>query len=315
METMKKEATRFGFYEGLVKLAEKHSNVYALDADLSKTTGSVAFLKAFPERYIDVGIAEQNMVGISAGLSRTGLVPFCSSMAVFAAGRAFEIIRNSVCYPNLNVKIIGSHGGITAAGDGGTHQCIEDIGIMRTLPRITVLQPCDSNQARQMAQIMYDINGPVYLRTSREPVCNITSLDDKVELGKAQTIKKGKNVAIIATGMMTVLAWEALSLLEKEGVDATLINIHTIKPFDSSSIIDVARNNNGKVLVCEEGNHICGLTEAVASALVEENNIKLGFVAINDEFGQSGQTAELLEKYGITKENIAKKAMELVKQR
>ena len=315
MDTVKKEATRFGFYQGLVELGEKHSDVYALDADLAKTTGSVAFLKAFPERYIDVGIAEQNMVGISAGLCRTGLVPFCSSMAVFAAGRAFEIIRNSVCYPHLNVKIIGSHGGITAAGDGGTHQCVEDIGIMRSLPGMVVLQPCDSNQARQMAQVMYDIKGPVYLRTSREPVINVTSPDDKVIFGKAQTLREGKDLVIVSTGMMTVLAYEALEILEKEGIKAELINIHTIKPLDTESVINAAHKCGGRVLVCEEANSVCGLTEAVAAALVEENGIKFSSVAINDRFGESGATKELLEKYGITKENIADKAMELVKRK
>ncbi len=315
MDIVHKEATRFGFYEGLVELAEAHSDVYALDADLAKTTGSAAFRKAFPERYIDVGIAEQNMVGVSAGLSRTGLVPFCSSMAVFAAGRAFEIIRNSVCYPHLNVKIIGSHGGITAAGDGGTHQCIEDIGIMRSLPGMVVLQPCDSNQARQMARIMYDVKGPVYLRTSREPVMNITMPDDRVEFGKAQTIREGNDLVIVATGMMTVLAYEALEFLEERGINAELINIHTIKPLDTESIVRAVKRCNGRILVCEEGNHVCGLTEAVASALVEENGIRFGCVAINDEFGQSGATAELLEKYGITKDNIAKKAVELANRR
>ncbi|MBO7349775.1 MAG: transketolase family protein, partial [Spirochaetales bacterium] len=158
-----KEATRFGFYEGLVDLAKVHDDIYALDADLAKTTGSVAFQKAFPERYLDVGIAEQNMVGISAGLSKVGIVPFCASMAVFVAGRAFEIIRNGVCYSRLNVKIVGSHGGITAAGDGGSHQCVEDIGIMRSLPNMVVLQPCDSNQARLIAKMAYEHNGPVYI--------------------------------------------------------------------------------------------------------------------------------------------------------
>ena len=194
-----KEATRFGFYEGLVELAKDHPEIYCLDADLAKTTGSVAFQKAFPERYIDVGIAEQNMVGISAGLSKVGLVPFCASMAVFVAGRAFEIIRNGVCYSRLNVKIVGSHGGITAAGDGGSHQCVEDIGIMRSLPNMTVLQPCDSNQARLVAKLAYEIKGPVYVRTSREPMENITSLDDKLEFGKVQILSEGKDLCITAS--------------------------------------------------------------------------------------------------------------------
>lgn len=306
-----KEATRFGFYEGLVELAKEHSNIYALDADLAKTSGSVAFQKAFPERYIDVGIAEQNMVGISAGLSKVGIVPFCSSMAVFAVGRAFEIIRNGVAYSRLNVKIVGSHGGITAAGDGGSHQCVEDVGVMRSLPNMVVLQPCDSNQARLIARMAYEHNGPVYIRTSREPMENITSQTDSIELGKIQTLVEGKDLCIVASGMMTCLAKQALDILKENGVGASLVNVHTIKPFDTDGIVSAVKKCGGKVLVCEESNVVCGLTEAVASSLVEENGIKISHVAIEDRFGQSGATAELLEAYGITKENIAKKAMEL----
>ena len=306
-----KEATRFGFYEGLVELAKEHSNIYALDADLAKTTGSVAFQKAFPERYIDVGIAEQNMVGISAGLSKVGIVPFCSSMAVFAVGRAFEIIRNGVAYSRLNVKIVGSHGGITAAGDGGSHQCVEDVGVMRSLPNMVVLQPCDSNQARLIARMAYEHNGPVYIRTSREPMENITSQTDSIELGKIQTLVEGKDLCIVASGMMTCLAKQALDILKENGVGASLVNVHTIKPFDKEGIVSAVRKCGGKVLVCEESNMVCGLTEAVAGSLVEEDGIKISHVAIEDRFGQSGATAELLEAYGITKENIADKAMEL----
>lgn len=309
-----KEATRFGFYEGLVELAREHSEIYALDADLAKTTGSVAFKKAFPERYIDVGIAEQNMVGISAGLSKVGIVPFCSSMAVFASGRAFEIIRNGVAYSRLNVKIVGSHGGITAAGDGGSHQCIEDIGIMRALPNMVVLQPCDSNQARLIAKMAYEHNGPVYIRTSREPMENITSLDDAIDLGKIQTLASGTDLCIVASGMMTCLAKQALEILNESGISASLVNLHTIKPFDKDGIIDAVRKCKGRVLVCEESNMVCGITEAVASALVEENGIKMAHVAVEDRFGQSGAAAELLEAYGLTKENIVKKAMELCKR-
>ncbi|MBQ0071661.1 MAG: transketolase family protein [Spirochaetales bacterium] len=309
-----KEATRFGFYEGLVELAKEHEEVYALDADLAKTTGSVAFQKALPERYIDVGIAEQNMVGISAGMARVGLVPFCSSMAVFVTGRAFEIIRNAVAYSRINVKLVGSHGGITAAGDGGSHQCVEDIGAMRSIPNMVILQPCDSNQARKMAKMAYDHQGPVYIRNSREPVENITTAEDEIELGKVQVLKEGTDLCIVASGMMTVLAHQALEMLESNGVSASLVNVHTIKPFDKEGIIREARKAGKRVLVCEESNMVAGLTEAVASALVEEDGIRFSQVAIEDRFGQSGATAELLEAYGITKENIAQKAMELVKR-
>ncbi len=308
-----KEATRFGFYEGLVDLAKDHPDIYALDADLAKTTGSFAFQKAFPERYIDVGIAEQDMVGISAGLSKVGIVPFCASMAVFASGRAFEIIRNAVAYSKLNVKIVGSHA-LTAAGDGGSHQCVEDIGVMRSLPNMVVLQPCDSNQARLIAKMAYEHQGPVYIRTSREPMENITSLDDGIELGKAQVLCEGTDICIVASGMMTCLAHQALETLKLNGISASLVNIHTIKPFDKKGVIDAVRKAGGRVLVCEESNMVCGLTEAVASSLVEEDGIRFSYVAVEDRFGQSGATAELLESYGMTSDNIARKAIELCRR-
>ena len=306
-----KAATRFGFYQGLCELAKEKEDIYALDADLAKTTGSVAFQKAFPERYIDVGIAEQNMIGVAAGLSRTGLTPFCSSMAVFACGRAYEIIRNAVAYPHLNVKVIGSHGGITAAGDGGTHQAVEDIAAMRSIPGMVVLQPCDANQAKKMARVMYDIKGPVYLRTSREPVENITEEEDEIIPGKIQILKEGKDMAIVATGMMTILAHRALEELERNGIDASLINVHTLKPLDKEGIIREVEKSGRKVLVLEEANVIGGLTEATAAALVECDGIRFSHIAIEDRFGQSGETGELLEAYGITVENIVRKAMEL----
>ncbi|MGN1189094.1 MAG: transketolase family protein, partial [Candidatus Ornithospirochaeta sp.] len=254
------------------------------------------------------------MVGIAAGLSRIGLVPFCSSMAVFAVGRAYEIIRNGVAYSGLNVKIIGSHGGITAAGDGGTHQAVEDIAAMRSIPGMVVLQPCDSNQAEKMAKMMYDHKGPVYLRTCREPVENITSKDDEIELGKVQVIKEGKDIAIIATGMMTILAHRALEDLKNKSVEASLVNVHTIKPLDKEGILREVRKCGKRVLVLEEANSIGGLVEAVAGALVEEDGVKYSYVAIDDKFGQSGKTDELLNLYGITKENIVKKAMEVVER-
>lgn len=306
-----KAATRFGFYQGLVALAEEKKDVYALDADLAKTTGSEAFRKVFPDRYIDVGIAEQNMVGIAAGLSRLGLVPYCSSMAVFSVGRAYEIIRNAVAYSGLNVKIVGSHGGITAAGDGGTHQAVEDIAAMRSIPSMVVLQPCDSNQAEKMAKLAYEHKGPVYIRTCREPVENITGKDDDIQLGKAQVIKEGKDLAIVSTGMMTILAHRALEDLEKEGINASLVNIHTIKPLDKEGIKREVGKCGNRVLVLEEANVTGGLVEAVASTLVEENGVKFSYIAIEDRFGQSGKTDELLSLYGITKENIVKKALEV----
>lgn len=308
-----KKASRFGFYLGLTELADEHRDIIVLDADLPKTTGSEAFRKAHPERFLNVGISEQNMVGMCAGLARVGYVPFCGSMAVFAAGRAFEIIRNSVAYPSLNVKIVGSHGGITAAGDGGTHQCIEDLAIMRALPNMVVLSPCDSNQAAKLARIAYEHDGPVYVRTSREPTEDITTMDDEIELGKAQKLLDGEDLCIVSTGMMSVIAHEAAKELQAEGISCSMLNIHTIKPFDSETVRKEVARCHGRVLVAEEHNCIGGLGDAVARSLVGMDGISFEHIAVEDRFGQSGATAELLAAYGMTKENVADKARALTR--
>jgi len=314
MADVVKKATRHGYNEGLVELAAKHEDIICLDADLGHATGSLVFREAYPERYIETGIAEQDLIGMAAGLARTGFVPFANSFAVFTAGRAFEIIRNAVCYSNINVKIVGSHSGITPAGDGGTHQCIEDIAAMRALPNMTVLSPCDFNQAKLMAEVMYNHQGPCYMRTSREPMPIITSLEDKIELGKAQILKEGKDVCIVATGVMTCLAKEAVEELAKEGIDAELVNIHTIKPLDMETIKAETLKCKGRVLVCEEANMYGGLGEAVAYGLVCEDGIHFDHVAVMDRFGQSGLSDELLEEYGITAANIKAHAEGLVKR-
>ncbi|MBR0417208.1 MAG: transketolase family protein [Firmicutes bacterium] len=309
-----KKATCHGYNEGLVELAKEHEDIICLDADLGHATGSLVFRNAFPDRYIETGIAEQDLIGMAAGLARTGFVPFANSFAVFTAGRAFEIIRNAVCYSNVNVKIVGSHCGITPAGDGGTHQCIEDIAAMRSLPNMTVLSPCDFNQAKLMAKVMYEHKGPCYMRTSREPMPIITSLEDKIELGKAQVLKEGKDVCIVATGVMTCLAKEAVDSLAEEGVDAALVNIHTIKPLDMDTIREYTKKCGGRVLVCEEANMYGGLGEAVAYGLVGTDGVKFDHVAVMDKFGQSGLSGELLEEYGITSANIKAHAEALAKR-
>ena len=314
MADVVKKATRYGYSEGLVELAAEHEDIICLDADLGNATGSLAFRDVYPDRYIEAGIAEQDLIGLAAGLARTGFVPFANSFAVFTAGRAFEIIRNTVCYSNVNVKIVGSHCGITPAGDGGTHQCIEDIAAMRALPNLTVLSPCDYNQAKLMARAMYEHQGPCYMRTSREPMPIVTSLDDKIEIGKAQILKEGKDLCIVATGVMTCLAKEAADQLAEEGIDAALVNIHTIKPLDMDTIRAYTKKCGGRVLVCEEANMYGGLGEAVAYGLVNEDDIKFDHVAVNDRFGQSGLSAELLEEYGITSANIKAHAEELAKR-
>lgn len=309
-----KKATRHGYNEGLVELAKDHEDIIVLDADLGHATGTLAFHKAYPERYIETGIAEQNLIGMATGLARVGYVPFANSFAVFTAGRAFEIIRNSVCYSNVNVKIIGSHSGITPAGDGGTHQCIEDIAAMRSLPNMTVLSPCDFNQAKLMAKLMYEHKGPCYMRTSREPMPIVTSLDDKIEIGKAQILHEGTDVCIVATGVMTALAVSSVKELQTEGINAELINIHTIKPLDIDAIKSSVKKCGGKLLVCEEANCMGGLGEAICYGLIGEEGIKFDHIAVMDVFGQSGLSAELLEEYGITSENIKNHARALSKK-
>ncbi len=299
-----KKATRHGYSEGLVELAKDHDDIIVLDADLGNATGSQAFFKAYPDRYVEAGIAEQNMVGMAAGLARVGYVPFANSFAVFAAGRAFEIIRNGIAYSNINVKIVGSHCGVTPAADGGTHQCIEDIALMRSLPNMTVLSPCDFNQAKQMARLMYEHKGPCYMRTSREAMPIVTSLDDRIEIGKAQVMRDGKDVCLVATGTMTALAVQAVEELSEEGVSVMLINVHTIKPLDMDTILAGIEKCGGKLVVAEEANMIGGLGEAVAYGLVGKAGVTMDHIAVYDRFGQSGSGAQICEEYGVTTANI-----------
>lgn len=306
-----KKATRQGYGDGLVELAKKYDNVIVLEADLGHATGTLAFQKACPERHIEVGIAEQNMIGMAVGLSKTGYVPFATSFAVFTAGRAFEIIRNAVAYSKANVKIVGSHSGITPAGDGGTHQCIEDLAAMRAIPNMMVLSPCDYNQAKKLVELAYLYEGPVYMRTSREPMPIITDLDAPIELGKAQKLRCGKDACIVATGIMTPLAMEAAKQLSEEGIEVSILNIHTIKPLDVKSIQEEAEACGKKLLICEEANLIGGIGQEIAWQL-RADHLKMDIVAVNDRFGQSGRTEELLSEYGITSENIAAKTRKLV---
>lgn len=306
-----KKATRVGYGEALAELGKKYNDVVAIDADLCGSVGTKEFAKLFPERHIDLGIAEQNGAGVAAGLARAGLVPFFHSFAVFATGRAFEIIRNSICYSHINVKIVGSHSGITPAADGGTHEAIEDIAIMRSLPGMTILVPCDYNQAKLMVEPMYKLDGPVYLRTSREamPIC--TAPDAPFEIGKVQQLRDGKDVCIAATGIMVAIALDAAELLAKKGIEAKVLNVHTIKPFDAEGIREAAKACGGKIVVCEEAGAMGGLGEAAAMALVGVDGVKFRHVSVGDRFGQSGSCSDLLKFYGLTPENIAEKAEEI----
>jgi len=304
MADVVKKASRQGYSDALLELAKEHKDVIALDADLAGSTGSESIKKNLPDQFVEVGIAEQNLIGMAAGFAREGFVPFASSFAVFATGRAFEIIRNAVCYSNINVKVVGSHHGITPAADGGTHQAIEDVALMRSLPNMAVLCPCDFNQAKLMTKMMYEHQGPCYMRTSREAMPVVTSMDDAIEFGKAQILREGTDVCIVATGVMTALASFAVDELKEEGINASLVNIHTIKPLDMDGIKAQVAKCGGKVLVCEEANMYGGLGEAVAYGLVGTDGVKFDHIAIMDVFGQSGNPDELLEEYGITTANI-----------
>ena len=299
-----KKPTRQGYGDGLAELGRMHSDVVALDGDLAHATGSAAFLNEFPERFFNAGIAEQNMIGMAAGLSYTGLVPFASSFAVFSAGRAFELIRNGVCYAKANVKIAGSHCGITANGDGGTHQCIEDLALMRVLPNMTVFCPCDYNQAKRTVHLAYEIDGPVYFRLSRQPVPIITSVDDELVPGKGQIMREGSDVCVIATGLPVHTALQAAEELAKEGIQVAVVNMFTIKPLDRELILSYAAAC-GKILVVEEHSVIGGLGEAVASVLVGKDGVRFDQIGITDRFGQSGRTVdELMREYGLDKDHV-----------
>lgn len=306
-----KKATRQGYGDGLAELGKKYDNLVVLEGDLGHATGTLTFRKAFPERHIEAGIAEQNMIGMAVGLSKVGFVPFATSFAVFSAGRAFEIVRNAVAYSRANVKIVGSHSGVTPAADGGSHQCIEDIAAMRALPNMTILSPCDYEQAKVLVEAAYHIEGPVYLRTSREPMPIVTAPGQAVEIGKVQQLREGTDLCIVSTGVMTPLSMEAAEILAAEGIQAAVLNLHTIKPLDTESIAAAAAACGGRLLVCEEANRMGGIGEAIAYDLLGRAPVKMAHAAIEDRFGQSGRSAELLAEYGVTAENIVSKAKSL----
>lgn len=310
MLTGKKIATRESYGNALAQLGKEHENLVVLDADLAGATKTGVFKKAFPERHIDCGIAECNMMGIAAGLSTTGLVPFASTFAMFAAGRAFEQVRNSIGYPHLNVKIGATHAGISVGEDGATHQCNEDIALMRTIPGMTVINPADDVEARAAVKAAYELDGPVYLRFGRLAVPVINDNEDyKFEIGKGITLRDGKDITIVATGLCVSSALEAADLLKADGIDARVINIHTIKPLDKELIIKAAKET-GKIVTVEEHSVIGGLGSAVSDCVVESCPVPVKKVGIQDVFGESGPAAKLIEKYGLD----GKSVYETVKQ-
>ena len=299
MSEVKKIATRESYGNALVELGKEHDNLVVLDADLAEATKTGMFKKAFPERHIDCGIAESNMIGIAAGLASTGKVPFCSSFAMFAAGRAFEQVRNSVGYPHLNVKIGATHAGISVGEDGASHQCNEDIALMRVIPGMTIINPSDDVEAKAAVKAAYEMEGPVYLRFGRLAVPVINDRPDyKFEIGKGIVLREGSDVTIIATGLEVNERLEAAKMLEADGISAQVINIHTIKPLDTELVVSAAKKT-GKVVTVEEHSVIGGLGGAVAETLAEQCPTKMLRIGVMDTFGESGPAVKLLEKYGL----------------
>ncbi len=312
MSDVKKYATREGYGAGLVALAKKHDNIVVLDADLAAATKTGMFKKEYPERHIDCGIAECDMMGIAAGIATTGVVPYASSFAMFAAGRAFEQVRNSIGYPHLNVKIGATHAGISVGEDGATHQCNEDIALMRTIPGMTIINPCDYNEAIKAVEAAYEIDGPVYMRFGRLAMPNITSEDEKFEVGKGKVLREGSDVTIVATGLLVHFALEAAEKLAADGVNAKVVNIHTIKPLDEE-LIKACAKETGKIVTVEEHSVIGGLGSAVCDCLAESNPVPVKKIGIYDVFGESGPALELIKKYGLDGEGIYTKVKEFVK--
>ena len=313
MSEVKKIATRESYGNALVELGAEHDNLIVLDADLAAATKTGVFKKAYPERHIDCGIAECNMMGIAAGLSTTGIVPFASTFAMFAAGRAFEQVRNSIGYPHLNVKIGATHAGISVGEDGATHQCNEDIALMRTIPGMVILNPADDVEAKACVKAAYEYNGPVYLRFGRLAVPVINDRPDyKFELGKGVVLREGKDVTIVATGLCVSSALEAAEKLAADGIDAKIINIHTIKPLDEELIVAAAKET-GKVVTVEEHSVIGGLGSAVCDALAEKCPVPVKKIGVQDVFGESGPAAALLAKYKLDGEGVYEQVKEFCK--
>ncbi len=302
-----KKATREGYGEGLVELGAEFPDLIVMDADLAAATKTGAFKKAYPDRFIDTGIAESNMMSVAAGLAATGKTVFASSFAMFAAGRAFEQVRNSIGYPHLNVKIGATHAGISVGEDGATHQCCEDIGLMRTIPGMIILNPADAVEAKQALRAAVEVNGPVYLRFGRLAVPVITDEDEPFVIGKGKQLTDGDDVTIIATGLMVNEALIAAEQLKERGVAARVINMATIKPIDRDIVIKAAKET-GAIVTAEEHNIIGGLGSAVAEVICETVPVPVVRVGVNDTFGQSGPAVDLLRLYGLCADNIVDKA-------
>ncbi len=306
-----KIATRAAYGEALVALAEQYPELVVLDADLSGSTMTKAFAKAYPERFFNMGIAEANMTGVAAGLAACGKKPFCNTFAMFAAGRAWEQVRNSIAYPRLNVKVIGSHGGLSVGEDGATHQCVEDYAIMRAIPGMTVLSPCDGNEMRLAVKALLDYDGPAYMRLGRLAVDSVTDEIPgyRFELGRGVTLRDGSDVTIIATGMMVQMALEAAEILQGQGIDARVLDFHTIKPIDEALLLKAAKETRC-IVTTEEHNVMGGLGAAVCEYLSGVCPVPVVRHGVNDVFGRSGKAQAVLEAFGLTGAAIAEKAGE-----
>ncbi len=307
----KKIATREAYGEELVRLGADNKNVVVLDADLSKSTKTHDFMKTYPDRFFNMGIAEGNLMSTAAGLATVGKIPFASTFAMFATGRAFEQIRNSICYPKLNVKIAATHAGVTVGEDGGSHQSIEDIAIMRALPGMTVFVPADAVETAACLRAAVEIQGPVYIRLGRSGVPIIHGEDFQFTPGEAVTLRQGSDVALVATGIMVSAALEAAEALATVGIQAKVVDVHTIKPLDIFAIVEAAREC-GAVVTAEEHSIIGGLGSAVAETLAEHQPVPLQRVGVRDTFGESGKPAELLEHFGLTSTGIVEAAKKVI---
>ena len=305
MDYTEKKATRQSYGEALVELGEKNNSIVVLDADLSSATKTDLFAKKFPNRFFDIGIAEQDMIATSAGLATCGKIPYVSTFAMFAAGRAYDQIRNSICYPKLNVKICATHAGITVGEDGATHQMIEDISLMRTLPNMTVLSMSDDVQTKKVIEKISKINAPVYVRLARLAVPKIYDENQEFEIGKAIQIGQGTDATVFATGVTVVEAIKAKEELEKKGINIRVVDMWSIKPIDEEMIVKCAKETK-KLISIEDHNIIGGLGSAISEVLTEKYPCKLQRIGINDTFGKSGKAEELMKYFGLTADNIMK---------
>lgn len=308
---MAKMATREAYGKALAELIVEDKKVVVLDADLSKSTKTADAKAVCPERHFNVGIAEGNMMGVAAGLASCGNTVFASSFAMFATGRAYEQVRNSIGYTHLNVKICATHAGITLGEDGASHQSIEDIALMRAIPGMTVIQPCDDIETKQVIKAISKINGPCYVRLGRSAVDTVNAEDYVFELGKGSVLRKGKDITLVATGMMVQQALLAANTLSEQGIEVNVINIHTIKPLDEALILEYAKQSK-LIVTCEEHSKFGGLGSAVAETLSKNHPMKLAMVAVNDTFGESGTPNALIEKYGLTAKDIVKTVLESI---